>query len=219
MPRTAVSSPLFGLRARGKLGGRRRGSYATRSLAFFPVAHTYYYGVPPTLHDSNSPAPAISKFGVSYLGGDKAFLWRAILRWDLSSVVGRSFSAATLSLHVTAALGNPIPARLSRCTRPAAWSQPAVTWNDFDTAQPWTAGGGDFDDVGPPAALDLALQPTLGTHVLQPLLPFVDDALSNRAGILSLIIRLQDSDPGVSQYLLFHGAPPSPNLPVITLTP
>jgi hypothetical protein len=91
--------------------------------------------------------------------------------------------------------------RLSRCTR-TDWVELEVTWNNYKAGTPWTAGGGDFDDIGPPAKIDYEEPDAAGIFENTGLAGWVTDALNNRGGILTLIVRLVDesSTPGTRQW-------------------
>jgi hypothetical protein len=59
----------------------------------------------------------------------------------------------------------------------------------------WTLVGGDFDDTGPPAVITYTEATGTGSHEILGLKPFVEDALDNRDGIVSIITRLTDEAP------------------------
>jgi len=81
-----------------------------------------------------------------------------------------------------------------------------VTWNKYDGVNAWTTGGGDTD-----AGLNFAYTEasTTGEHTITGLLTLVEDALANRDGIVSMILR-QDTDPGVTSYVQYHSLDPPP---------
>lgn len=220
MPRQ--QAPLFSLRATGLLGGHRRGALAPKLIVrtVYPVADSIMYGSPSELHDSNDGDLSTCQESISYQGGDKDFWYRSIIKFDLRSFIGQTFTAASISVFVDALSDTSSFVRLSRCTRPEVWREMEVTWNEFATGQAWTAGGGDFDDVGPPAAI---LRPTPSVHgwlKVNGLLPLVSDALTTRDGWLSLIGRLTDESPGDNAGLRWHSKEhTSTNRPFLTLVP
>lgn len=130
----------------------------------------------------------------------KMALFRGIGDFDVSSLAAHTINSAQLERQVTV-LANPgQSAILSRCTRPGSWTEGGVTWNDYDGVNPWTAGGGDFDDTGPPAAITYSEPSAVGWHAIPGMLGFVTDAIANRGNIVSVIIRLVDEDPGVNTW-------------------
>lgn len=220
MPRQRA--PLFSLRATGLLGGHRRGALdpAAITRTVFSVADSSMSGVPPDSQDFNFGAIAAVNEYVIYIFDDKSVLYRSIIRFDLRSFIGQSFSAASLTIFVTTLYDLVFTAILSRCTRPNDWIESEVTWNNFKTGSPWTAAGGDFDDIGPPPALTRPNPGAAGSFTLDGALPLVQDALDNRDGWLSLIGRLTDEDPGVLGGIVYGSKEsPAPERPFLTLTP
>jgi hypothetical protein len=159
----------------------------------------YMMGAPPELKDVNFGDVTTIRLGISYDGGVKSFWYRPIGNFDVSALAEASLNSAKLVREMSFATSGGVASKLSRCTRPAAWTEDGVTWNKYDGTNDWTAGGGDFDDTGPPAVIDYTEPSGAGTHELAGLLGFVQDALDNRNGIVSIIIRLADESPGVSQ--------------------
>lgn len=74
--------------------------------------------------------------------------YRALLRFDLSPLVGKHFSAITLVLMQKAnmAVSFDCPVAAHRITQ-TAWTEMGVTWNTYDGTQPWASPGGDYDPV------------------------------------------------------------------------
>lgn len=141
--------------------------------------------------------------GVVFLGGEK-FQWRrGIVNFDVSELAGATIESAMLVRTITSISGaGGVGARLSRCKRAIEWTENGVTWNAYDGVNLWTAGGGDFDDATP-VKIDYDEPSTTGDHEIAGLGSYVEDALQSRGGIVSLITRLQDEDPGVTQELLW----------------
>ncbi len=139
--------------------------------------------------------------GELYVGGAKSNWWRAIADFDVSPLQGLDLTSLKMRFNRTALTGQPFDAYLSRCTRPGQWTENGVTWNNYDGVNPWTTAGGDFDDTGPPAKITFTVsEDGLADIDDQLLLDFLQDAIDNRSGVLSCIIRNADEGPGVSQY-------------------
>ena len=165
----------------------------------YPQRDSQMVGVPVAAKDTNYGANPIAGVRAFYFGGDKATLTREIVNFDVSPLSGRTVTAA--KLIVVLSLANvSATAIISRCTRPADWVESEVTWNDYKVATPWTDGGGDFDDSGPPASVSYATHGSIDTEFeITGLIDFATDALDNRSGIVSLILRLDDEDPGSTE--------------------
>jgi len=190
-------APLFSLRATGLLGGHRRGALAPTRLVrtVHPVADAAIFGAPLDLQDDNYGFGTDASEVITYLGPDKSSWTRTITRYDLRSFIGNTFSAATLSLHKFNIMPTPGTIRILRCTRPEDWLESQVTWLSFATGSPWSSPGGDYDSLGPPGPLDAPNPSSSGYHHITGLLPFVEDALANRSGWLSFIIKLNAENP------------------------
>lgn len=169
----------------------------------FATIDSYVRGVPGSAKDSNFGASTYLRLGAQVPGGSKVSLDRPIGNFDVSVLAGRTISSAKLVRRITTSSSGGANAKLSRCTRPAGWVEDECTWNDYADALPWTDGGGDVDDVGPPAAVTFAMSSSGGDHEIAGLEAFVTDALDNRSGIVSMILRLVDEDPDSSTYELF----------------
>lgn len=142
--------------------------------------------------------------GVMYLAGVKLEWNRGIGNFDVSALEGETINSAKLVREITQINGAPgFNAKLSRCTRWDTWTEMA-TWNDYAWTLPWTTGGGDYDDTGPPAAIVYAEAVATGEHEIAGLKPFVEDALDNRDGIVSLITRLDAEAPEVSRRITWR---------------
>ena len=135
---------------------------------------------------------------ITYLGGAKALWSRTIGNFDVSALAGRPINSAKLVREIHVLTNGGFSAILSRCERPADWVEDQVTWNEYSNGNAWDNSGGDFDDAGPPAKITYTEAPATGTHEVTGLKDFVEDALANRSGIVSIITRLADENPPVS---------------------
>ncbi len=155
--------------------------------------------ITPVQPNANFGADTSVIHGVLYAGANKVQWRRGIGNFNVSALVGAVVLSAKLVREVTSVIGaGGVLARLSRCTRPADWVETQVTWNNYRNGSPWTNGGGDFDDATPPK-IDYAEPSATGAHEVPGLKPFVDDALANRGGLVSIITRLVGEGPGVTQ--------------------
>lgn len=163
------------------------------STTFTPNADATLDGLDP---DSNFGNLSNVRIGTLYSGGEKINLWRAALRFDISSLpAGATITTATLRLWCLNAQGGGGDAILSRCTRPADWLEDEVTWNEYSSGNSWTNAGSDFDDDGPPAAVPFDLAASASYINITGLAAIAQDALDNRAGQLSCILRISDETP------------------------
>lgn len=153
-----------------------------------------------TYPNNNYGGATILSTVVMYASGTKAFLFRPIVNFDVSSIAGHTINSAKLVAVATSTSGSGWTAKVSRCTRPATWTEMGVTWNKYDGSNAWTAGGGDFDDTTP-AAVIFSDPGGAGSFDITGLVNHVTDAISNRSNIVSLILRLSDEDPGVNEGL------------------
>lgn len=131
-----------------------------------------------------------------YGGGAKTWYRRAIGNFDVSSLSGAAINSAKLVRTIGSVTAGGFAAKLSRCTRPATVTESGVSWNNYDTAvNPWTAAGGDLDDVTP-GVIDYTEASATGSHEITGLAGYVTDALDNRDGIVSIIMRMTNEAPG-----------------------
>ena len=139
--------------------------------------------------------------GEIYAGGSKTLQGRPIGNFNVAALASATITDAQLERNLT---GSPatFAATLYRCTRTTSWTENGVTWNSYDGENNWTTGGGDYDGTTPtPIAYTEPV--TSGWHTLTGLGPFVTDAISNRGGIVSLIMRADDENPETNKYVIF----------------
>jgi hypothetical protein len=159
--------------------------------------------------DSNFGAGALINMGTVYQGGDKDALNRAIASFDVSQLAGETILAAEMRRALTLTAGAGADVTIYRCTRPAQWTENGVTWNKYDGSHDWASAGGDYDATTP-APVGYTIPEDAGNHTVAGLKGFIDDALLNRNGIVSIIIRLDDEVPEATQRELWHhGAYPT----------
>ena len=161
----------------------------------YPQRDSQMVAIPTSSKDTNYGSSLVASFRVAEIGGEKSGLARAIVNFDISPLSSRTLSAAKM-IVVPTVTDAQVTAIISRCTRPADWVESEVTWNSYKSGSSWTDQGGDFDDTGPPASVNFTTHfPQNTDHEITGLLAFADDALDNRSGIVSLILRLDEEDP------------------------
>jgi len=170
-------------------------------LTIFAGIDSYMEGI--TNPNVNYGSDTQIRLGASYVVS-KTTLHRGIGNFDVSALAGEPIVSAKMVRHIVAVTNGGFASKLSRCTRPATWTEAGVTWNKYDGVTNWTAGGGDFDDTGPPAKVDYTEPTAIGLHEIVGLESFVEDALANRGGIVSLILRATNEAPGATQKLAWY---------------
>lgn len=135
------------------------------------------------------------QLGKQFIGESKSRLDRAIGNFNVDELAGAIINSAKLVREIVTVTNGGVDATLSRCTRPADWVELEVTWDDYRSGNAWTGGGGDFDDTGPPAVITYTEASATGIHEITGLEDFVEDALDNRGGLVSIILQLADEDP------------------------
>lgn len=148
--------------------------------------------------DTNYGASNGLGVGAIVVAGEKAFLYRAIGNFDVSALSGEVINSAKLECYVYSTAGGSFAASVYRCTRPATWTEGGVTWNKYDGINAWTAGGGDYD-AGTPPPVAFATRVPVGWMTITGMKGFVDDALSLRSDVVSLILKADDEDPAATE--------------------
>ncbi len=144
--------------------------------------------------DTNFGTWGLGEVGAEYAGGSKSRLWRAIANFDVSALAGQAVQVAQLERYVETVGGGGFGAKIYRCTRPATWTESGVTWNKYDGVNAWTAAGGDFDS-SVPAPVGYAEALVTGWHTVYGLEDVLADALANRGGTMSVIMKADDEAP------------------------
>lgn len=111
-------------------------------------------------------------------------LYRSILRFDLTALVGATIVDATLLLTASHGSFANETFTIHRLTQPS-WTEFGATWNVYDVGYPWAAPGGDFN---PTPAQSLAI-PFVQSLVFDQLKSLVEDAILNRGGTLDVLVK------------------------------
>ncbi len=156
--------------------------------------------------DTNYGANGTCELNIFYLGQTKTGWTRVVANFDVSAIpAGSVISSAKLVRYFNSTSPGGNDEKISRCKRPADWVEGEVTWNDYKLSAPWTNGGGDYDDASP-GVLIAALPSGSGSHETAGLGPYVEDALANRGGVVSLHHRLAAEAPGASRYYIWRSS-------------
>lgn len=115
---------------------------------------------------------------------DSFSLFRSILRFDLTSLLGATILDATLLLTASHGSLTNETYSIHRLTQPA-WAEYGANWNSYDVGHTWAAGGGDFN---PTPAQSLFI-PFVQSLVFDQLRALVVDAIVNRGGMLDVLIK------------------------------
>lgn len=183
-----------------------------------PSADTYLDGVSKT---TIRGAANQMYLGAFVFAGTKAILGRPLLNFDLSAIpAGATIDTAKLTVEVYTAINTGPTGTVSRCTRPDTWVESEAQWNDFASGSAWTAGGGDFDDTGPPAGVDFTLPGSTGSFDITGLATMVQAAY-DAGDEYSVIIRTDDENPADSEFIAFDSSEGTtqPVLEVVYTTP
>jgi hypothetical protein len=118
---------------------------------------------------------------------------RSLFTFNVSDIPGgATIVSATLTFHVTTRTGTPGTGTINRLRR-TDWDEANSTWNNYKTSTAWTTAGcgstaTDYDTSisgGTHAA-----PPSSGTFDVTGLAAIVQDGLTNHAGLVYLVWRL-----------------------------
>jgi hypothetical protein len=161
-----------------------------------------------TCADAQAPTTGLVgtyNVGVVYLGAPKLQARRVFQRFDVfgPAMSGRpltpadTITDAQLLRRIFGVVGvDAFPCTLERISR-ANWDYLTASWNNYQTGNAWTAGGGDV--ATPPAALAYtapAAADVGSDHAITGLADWVTDAIANRGGILHLRHKRGNEVPG-----------------------
>jgi hypothetical protein len=157
------------------------------------ASDSWMNGVDPA--DDTNYGASIYLYNGSDYGDGKTGMFRSILNVDVSSLAVATIVSAKLVREVDFVSVGNFAATVYRCTRPATWVESEVTWIRYRTGDLWTDGGGDYDDTTP-TPVGFTEAAATGSKEITGLAGFVEDALASRGGVLSMILRPDDEDPG-----------------------
>jgi hypothetical protein len=128
------------------------------------------------------------------VGNDAMNSERALVRFDLSSLgTAASVTSCVLTFTVRQVTA-PTAGRIVRLRR-GDWSETGSTWNAYKSGAPWGASGAASAtaDVDATTAVSFTPPAGIGAYTFPSLVTLCQDAVTNRAGALDLLIR-QDVD-------------------------
>ena len=105
---------------------------------------------------SNHPNTTGNNYGTDqtvYSEADPAGVFRALLRFDVSSLAGKTVTAAELDVYVTTAASSTVDVNLYQITQ--AWDEATTTWTNTNTSTLWLTGG-----ASPPKSSDSTMLAT-----------------------------------------------------------
>lgn len=146
-----------------------------------------------------------SNLGVAvvYIGGEKTFHTRTLLRFIVAALAADTINSASLWLYQTTTYdSNGVGATVARCGE--TWGESAATWNDRATGTAWAVAGGSPDTGTPPEVAFSAGLGATGWKEITGLGAHVVDGIDNRANAVRLNLMLDDEDPGSSEGALYH---------------
>lgn len=124
---------------------------------------------------------------------------RALFRFNVSNIpVGATLTSATLTIPIS---GGTVSATTTwYCNRltQTAWTETGVTWNDYSVGNAWAAPGGDYTTTDRDSYTYAGVPPSL---IFSAMTALVQDAITNRSGILDLII-VSNSESGSTNRFL-----------------
>jgi hypothetical protein len=169
-------------------------------LVVYPTIDGWVDGLLP---DTNTGTGIV--VGEKYTGGLKGYAARTIGNFDVSALAGVVVQSAQIERYVTAVGLGGFGARIYRVVYPTPprstqWTEGGLTYNKYDGVSAWTLAGGDFD-LSVPAPVAYVEASALFWHTILGLREFVVDALANRAGLLSILMKPDDEVPGMSRYV------------------
>lgn len=216
----AQRAPLLSLSASGKVGGRRRGAprrvTELTQLTVLPDKDSYIDALFP--NDTYGNLPEIGCYIHFNANPLKDELKRCLLMFDISQIDPTlAIQSATLTLETILSWA-VTDARVSRSGRAATWSGGAVSWNDYTPGSAWTPAGGEIDHVTPPA-VPFTTPSGPGPFVLPDISAHAQDAIDNRAGLMSIILNLVNETDQPDRGPVFFSKDqfphPSPTLVII----
>jgi hypothetical protein len=175
-------------------------------IIHYPTADSFLRGTPVGSQDTNFGSNDAIAFGVVYSGGAKSTLDRAIGRFDVSAIAAADVLTARLERNITDVVVGGGAAKIYRSLQPSTWTENGVTWNKYDGVNAWPGPPAQPAAPSPPDPVAFIDATATGTHQIFGLAGLVIDAITNRAGTLSIVIELDDEIPPFHRYTQWrHG--------------
>jgi hypothetical protein len=172
-------------------------------ITCYPSADTFLRGLPAGSQDTNYGSNDAIGFGVAFLGGAKSTLDRALARFDVSAFAAADVLTARLERNITDVIVGGGSAKIFRTFHGNEWTENGATWNKYDGVNAWGLEGEATTPPDPVAFVDAT---ATGIHQVFGLAGLVIDAIANHAGVLSIVIQLDDEAPPFHRYTQWrHG--------------
>lgn len=146
------------------------------------------------LPDTNDGASAYNSVGWA-VGADN--IQRSILQFDISDLPdGVTINSAKLQLYYAGLEGADPTGKTVwayKLTR-ADWEELQSTWNDYKTATPWTAPGGDYVTSDPSGGSDTV--PAPNNWMEWDIKAIVEDAILNVSDQVELLVKFENETAG-----------------------
>lgn len=111
-------------------------------------------------------------------------IFRAILRFDLTSIVGATITDATLALTTSGGIVTNETVTIHRLTQPN-WTELGATWLTYNGSNGWAVQGGDFVSTPVQTLVLTSLQHLVFNNIKS----LVEDAIELRGGMLDVLIK------------------------------
>jgi hypothetical protein len=172
---------------------------------------TSFTGAADTAIFSGNPDATLGSSNQVFVGNDASNSQRALLRFDLSSIPSTA-TVASCTLTVDVVTRNQASAGKIYRVKQQAWSETTATWNRYDGVSTWTTPGA-FSPVeltsdvvvtpGPDGPVAYAPPTGSEAFTFPDIAGLCQDAVTNRGGLLDLMIK-QDADaPGATAEMGF----------------
>ena len=160
---------------------------------------------------SGNPDATLGNAEQVFVGNDASNSQRALLRFDLTSIPSTA-TIASCALTVDIVTRNETSVgKIYRVKQPA-WNEATATWNRYDGVNTWSTAGA-FSPVeltsdvvvtpGPDGPVAYAPPTGSEAFTFPDLSALCQDAVTNRAGVLNLMIKQDDDAPGATAEMGF----------------
>jgi len=160
-----------------------------------------FYLVASSAIDAVNPATALPgnfNTGMVLIGQSKTVMRRSLTSFDVFGIAAEGrpllpddiLLSAQLECEVIGLSGPAgFACSMERIAHPD-WDYVTADWNHYRVATAWTSPGGDV--ATPPAPVTYASPSSMGAFVIPGVLPFVEDAITERGGMVHLRHKADD---------------------------
>ena len=160
---------------------------------------------------SGSPDDTLGSSTQVFIGNDASNSQRALLRFDLTSIPSTATIASCALTIDVVTLNQASAGKLYRVKQPA-WNETTATWNRYDGVNTWSTAGA-FSPVeltsdvvvtpGPDGPVAYAPPTGSEAFTFPDIAGLCQDAVTNRSGVLNLMIKQDDDAPGATAEMGF----------------